>query len=169
MSELTVEELNETDKKDFVNFLGGIYEESPWVAKQAWSERPFRSAHELEESMKNVVQSASKEKKLELLRAHPDLAEQTEMTEESQQEQASAGLDQLRPEQYEAFQRLNETYKEEFGFPFIMAVKNESPVAIRNKMEKRVDHSRADEFRTAITEVHKIAALRIEELLTQPA
>lgn len=168
MTRLTVEELNQADEEEFVEALDGIYEESPWVAEQVLSERPFDSVKELRRAMKRVVRDASRERRLELLRAHPDLGERTEMTEESREEQASAGLDQLGRDQYEAFQRLNETYHEEFGFPFIMAVKGESPKAIRVAMEARIDHSRPEEFRTALDEVDEIAALRLEEQITSP-
>lgn len=164
MSEFTIEELNQADKDTFVDVLGAVYERSPWVAEQTWTERPFFSVDDLHETMKGVVQNASQETKLELLQAHPDLGEKTEMTESSQKEQASAGLDQLSPSQYEAFQDLNETYRDKFGFPFIIAVKDESPSTIREAMEERVDNSESEEFRTALNEVHKIARFRLEDL-----
>ena len=166
MKELTVAELNEVDSEIFVDILGEIYETSPWVAERASEARPFDSVDEIQETMKRVVQNATREKKLELLRAHPDLGERTEMTDASKKEQASAGLDQLSEEQYEAFQRLNEQYREKFGFPFIMAVKNESTEVIREAMERRVEQSNSAEFQTAIEEVHTIARFRLEELLT---
>ena len=166
MKELTVAELNEVDSETFVDTLGGIYETSPWVAERASEARPFDSVDEIQETMKRVVQNATREKKLELLRAHPDLGERTKMTDASKKEQASAGLDQLSEEQYEAFQRLNEQYREKFGFPFIMAVKNESTEVIREAMERRVEQSNSAEFQTAIEEVHTIARFRLEELLT---
>jgi 2-oxo-4-hydroxy-4-carboxy-5-ureidoimidazoline decarboxylase len=165
MSELTIAELNQTDKETFVDILGSVYERSPWVAEQIWSEQPFLSIVDVHENMKRAVQNVSREEKLQLLRAHPDLGEKTEMTEASQREQASAGLDQLSPNQYEAFQRLNETYREKFGFPFIIAVKDESPSTIRAAMEERVDHSESEEFQTALNEVHTIARFRLEDLL----
>jgi 2-oxo-4-hydroxy-4-carboxy-5-ureidoimidazoline decarboxylase len=165
MSEVTIEELNQADKETFVDILGGVYEMSPWVAQRTWSAQPFFTIGDVHETMERVVQDASREEKLELLRAHPDLGEKTEMTEASQREQSSAGLDQLRPSQYEAFQRLNETYREKFGFPFIIAVKDESPGTIREAMEERVDHSKSEEFRTALNEVHTIARFRLEKLL----
>jgi 2-oxo-4-hydroxy-4-carboxy-5-ureidoimidazoline decarboxylase len=165
MTDLTIAELNRTDRDAFVEFLGDVYEHSPWVAERAWADRPFDSVDDLHASMKRVVEDADRERRLELLRAHPDLGERTEMTDASVEEQASAGLDQLTPDQYEAFQRLNERYRDAFGFPFIMAVRDESPDAIRAAMEERVDHSRAEEFRTAIDEVHTIARLRLEERL----
>lgn len=165
MTRLMVEELNRADEAAFVDALGGVYEESPWVAERTRPERPFSSIDELRRAMKDAVGNASRERKLELLRAHPDLGERTEMTEESREEQASAGLDSLDPEQYETFQRLNESYRERFGFPFIMAVRDESVDAIQDAMTERIKHSEAEEFRTALEEVHEIAALRLEELL----
>jgi 2-oxo-4-hydroxy-4-carboxy-5-ureidoimidazoline decarboxylase len=167
MSEHTIETLNDADEAAFVEALGGAYERSPWVAERARSERPFDGVADLHASMKRVVESASRERKLELLRAHPDLGDQTGITDASEAEQASAGLDQLTPEQYEAFQRLNERYRDAFDFPFIMAVRNESPEAIRAAMERRLDNTEDEEFRAALDEVHEIAGLRLDDLLTR--
>jgi 2-oxo-4-hydroxy-4-carboxy-5-ureidoimidazoline decarboxylase len=167
MSELTIEDLNRGDRTAFIDVLGGVYEHSPWVAERTWSERPFWSIDDLHDSMAGTVRSASQEEKLELLGAHPDLGERTEMTDASEVEQAAAGLDELSPEQYETFQRLNESYRERFGFPFIIAVSGESPDAIQEAMETRIDHSKSEEFRTALKQVDEIARFRLEELLTQ--
>lgn len=166
MTNLTIEELNQTDEATFVDSLADVYEESPWVAERVSSERPFGSLDDLQTAMERTVRTASRKRKRELLRAHPDLGEQTEMTDASQEEQASAGLDQLRPELYEAFQQLNETYREKFGFPFIMAVKGASPDEIKDAMEKRIENAESTEFHTALDEVHTIARLRLEDRFT---
>jgi 2-oxo-4-hydroxy-4-carboxy-5-ureidoimidazoline decarboxylase len=165
MRELTLEESNQLDEDAFVNRFGSVYETSPWVAERSWSEQPFSSVTELQGTFEATVENASRERKRELLQAHPDLGEKTEMTEASQDEQTSAGLDQLTPEQYEAFERLNERYRAKFGFPFIMSVNDESPATIRSAMEERVEHSPSEEFRTALDEVHEIARLRLEDML----
>lgn len=163
MRDLTLDELNAMEETAFVDTLGGVYEHSPWVAEAVWPDRPFDSVAALHQRMKQTVDNASKQRRLELLRAHPDLGEQTELTDSSKQEQAEAGLDELSKSQYETFQRLNRTYRRTFEFPFIMAVKNESPDAIRAAMDARIDNSPSTEFDTAIEEVHKIARLRLEE------
>jgi 2-oxo-4-hydroxy-4-carboxy-5-ureidoimidazoline decarboxylase len=163
MSVDTIADLNDLDDAAFVDELGDVYEHSPWVAERAAADRPFDSVTALHERMAQAVRDASEERKLELLRAHPDLGEQTEMTDASEQEQASAGLDELTPEQYEAFQRLNERYRETFGFPFIMAVKGASPDEIQAAMEERGENSEATEFETALDQVHEIARLRLDE------
>ncbi len=149
----------------FVDILGSVYEKSPWVAEQAWFDQPFSSTDAVHESMKQVVESASREQKLELLREHPDLGEQTEMTEASRDEQASAGLDQLSQKQYKDFQQLNKKYRDRFEFPFILAVKGASPDAIQETMKSRINNSPTEEFQTALDEVHKISQLRLDEIL----
>lgn len=163
MSEHTLAELNGVEEETFVDVLGDVYEHSPWVPERVVADRPFDSADDLHEHMAQAVRDAAEERKLELLRAHPDLGEQTEMTDASEQEQASAGLDSLQPDQYETFQRLNDRYREKFGFPFIMAVKGSSPDEIQAAMEDRVENSEAVEFETALDEVHEIARLRLED------
>lgn len=163
MNEYSLEELNEADEGTFVAALGDVYESSPWVAERVAADRPFASVEGLHDHMAGAVDDASEERKLELLRAHPDLGEQTEMTDASETEQASAGLDELQPDQYETFQRLNETYRDRFGFPFIMAVKGASPDEIQAAMEARIDNAEPEEFRTALEQVHEIARLRLEE------
>jgi 2-oxo-4-hydroxy-4-carboxy-5-ureidoimidazoline decarboxylase len=167
MSEYTIETLNGADEAAFVEALGGVYERSPWVPARAWSERPFDDVADLHACLKRVVRNASQERKLELLRAHPDLGDQTDITDVSEAEQAAAGLDQLTPEQYETFQRLNERYRDAFRFPFIMAVRDESPEAIMAAMERRLDNTEDEEFQTALDEVHRIARFRLEDLLTR--
>lgn len=162
----TIEELNTLGKGDFVDLLGDVYEESAWVAEQTYSEQPFVSVQTLTNTMQEIVNNAPNDAQLELLRAHPDLGEQTEMTDASEAEQASAGLDSLSETQYDAFQRLNDQYREKFGFPFIMAIKNESPDAIQTAMEQRVKHRRDQEFETALDQVHQIAKLRLQEIFS---
>jgi len=164
MKHSTIEELNESEKDEFITLLRGVYEESAWVAKQVHSKRPFSSIQALHDAMRETVNNASRDMQLKLLRAHPDLGEQTEMTDASKSEQASAGLNDLSPSQYDTFQRLNSQYREKFGFPFIMAVKNESPDAIQTTMEDRVKHAADQEFETALNQVHEIAKLRLQEI-----
>jgi 2-oxo-4-hydroxy-4-carboxy-5-ureidoimidazoline decarboxylase len=166
MRQVELTDINEASRAAFVEMLGDIYEESPWVAERSATARPFASVSELRETMRQTVQDASDGEQLALLRAHPDLGEQTEMTDASESEQSAAGLDELGPQQYETFQRLNDRYREQFGFPFIMAVKNEGPDTIQAAMERRVENGESEEFQTALDEVHKIARLRLNELVS---
>lgn len=155
----------------FVDRFGGIYEHSPWVAERAASVlEDSATTEQLASVMADCVDNASVEQQLALIRAHPDLAGRAqiagELTAESTEEQASAGLDHCSPEEYEQFQSLNTAYKEKFGFPFVMAVRGSNRAEILAAFERRLQHDYATEFETALTEIHKIARLRLEAMET---
>jgi OHCU decarboxylase len=154
-----------TDK--FVSRYGGIYEHSPWVAEQAQAVLAGADAdHELLAGlMADCVDNASVEKQLELIRAHPDLAGRAQvagdLTADSSEEQSRAGLDQCTADEYQQFQSLNSAYKEKFGFPFIMAVRQSSRLEILQAFAARIENDYDEEFETALQEIHKIARLRL--------
>ena len=118
------------EKCDFVTTFGAIYEHSPWIAEQAF-DRGITAKHDQIEALHglfcDVFLSADKEAQLGVIIAHPDLAGRAaragELTKESTNEQASAGIDTLTEEEFNRFTELNDAYKAKFGFPFIMAVK----------------------------------------------
>jgi len=152
---------------DFVTRFGGIYEHSSWVAERAEPHlQEALAAGDIARVMADCVDNASAERQLELIRAHPDLAGKAQvagdLTAESTTEQASAGLDQCTPDEYEQFQTLNSRYKEKFGFPFVMAVRNSSRRQILDTFERRLQNEYDDEFEAALVEIHKIARLRLE-------
>ena len=83
------------------------------------------------------------------------------MTADSAAEQASAGLHECSKIEYERFQALNEAYKEKFGFPFVMAVRDSSCKEILETFSRRLQNDYDLEFETALAEIHKIARLRL--------
>ena len=115
-----------------------------------------------------IVDAAPRARQLALLNAHPDLAGRLavsgELTAESTSEQASAGLDKCSPDEFRRFTELNEAYKRKFPFPFIMAVKGKSRAEILKAFEHRIHNAEDIEFRTALSEVHKIALIRLRDL-----
>jgi OHCU decarboxylase len=161
---------------EFLRRYGGIYEHSPWVAEQTYEEAAnITDPDRLAEIFAKHVNAAGEDKKLALIRAHPDLAGKaavgarqagdhplTDLTEASKQEQQSAALDQCTPEEYKQFHKLNRRYKDKFGFPFIMAVRNSNREEILRAFAARLDNDSETELATAITEVHKIARLRLQ-------
>ncbi len=153
----------------FVAKYAGIYEHSSWVAERAEPHlQQSLAVDDVGRVMADCVDNASTERRLELIRAHPDLAGKAqvagELTAESTTEQASAGLDQCTQAEYEQFQSLNKRYKEKFGFPFVMAVRNSSRQQILQMFERRLQNEYDDEFEAAIVEIHKIARLRLEAM-----
>ena len=163
-----LEKLNQAKIKDL---LGGIYEHSPWVADILFSQGIKSQDNNIDflaERMKKIVEASSKQMKLNLLKAHPELAGKLaisgNLTKDSTDEQASAGLDQCSKEEFSEFSKLNFEYTEKFGHPFIIAVRGLTRSEILASFNDRLDNDREKEFSTAMEEVHKIARLRLEQL-----
>ncbi len=157
------------DAHDFIARYADIYEHSPWVAERvAPLVTEGDDTEQLAMLMADCVDNASTEQQLELIRAHPDLAGRAqvagELTAESTVEQASAGLDQCSPEEFERFQRLNGAYRDKFGFPFVMAVRGSSRSQILDAFAARLENDYDLEFETALAEIHKIARLRLDAM-----
>ncbi len=153
-------------RSDFVARYGGIYEHSPWVAEQVNELVDDNvDTQQLARLMADCVDNASREQRLELVCAHPDLAGKAQisgdLTVDSSVEQASAGLDQCTPDEYARFQALNASYKSKFNFPFVMAVRDSSRAQILAAFETRLGNDNNLEFETALEEIHKIARLRL--------
>ena len=152
----------------FVEQFGGIYEHSPWVAERSW-QRGVNERHtqldQLAELMAGVLADASEAEQLQLIRAHPDLAGRAalkgELTDDSTDEQSSAGLDQCSAEELARFQTLNDAYKARFDMPFIMAVRHSNRHEILAGFEERIHNDQATEFNRALFEINRIAKLRL--------
>jgi 2-oxo-4-hydroxy-4-carboxy--5-ureidoimidazoline (OHCU) decarboxylase len=61
---------------------------------------------------------------------------------------------------------LNASYREKFGFPFVLAVKGYVRAAIIAAFTRRLDNDRPTEFAASLREIDKIARLRLAALLT---
>ncbi|SFQ57952.1 OHCU decarboxylase [Roseivivax halotolerans] len=163
---------SEMDRESFVAEFGGIFEHSPWIAERA-HDLELGPAHDCAAGVHNalarIFRSAEEPRRLEVLKAHPDLAGKLaaakRLTAESTAEQASAGLDALTDEEREAFTKMNEAYTEKFGFPFIIAVKDNTKATIMQAFKDRLNNDRATEFETACRQVERIAKLRLLDKL----
>ncbi|WP_274630192.1 allantoinase PuuE [Arvimicrobium flavum] len=159
-------------KEDFVAKFGGIFEHSPWIAERAYALElgpAHDSAGGLHNALCRIYRSASESERFGVLTAHPDLAgklaQARRLTAESTAEQASAGLDALTDAERETFTRLNTTYVEKFGFPFIIAVRDNTKASILSAFETRIANDRATEFATACKQVERIAWHRLRDML----
>jgi OHCU decarboxylase len=153
------------DHDAFMARFGGVFEGSPWVAERAWATRPFGSLDALHGAMVDVVARAPHEVKLGLIRAHPDLAARIALTPESEREQAAAGLDSLTPEQFDRITWLTAAYRARFGFPFIVCAREHTPDSIIAAAERRTESAAEEEEQTALSEIAKIARLRLADLV----
>src|SRR5271168_2587421 len=170
MLQKPLDELNACTQGDFVAALANIFEYSPWVAEQAFSARPFAGVNALFAAMKTAVERAPEGLRLALIKSHPDLADKTRraegLTAESSAEQNSVGLDRLSDAEYEAFEAVNNAYRSKFGFPYIVCVRRHTKDSILRDFERRLPNDAATEMRQSIEEICRIAALRLDQLVT---
>jgi len=167
MMKMTLANLNAADEAGFMAALGDVYEHAPWVAQAALKQRPFATLVALHAAMMDAVRAAPPEQRLTLIKGHPDLAGKAAragtMTVESKAEQASAGLDRLSEAEFAQFHRLNDAYREKFGMPFIICVRRHSKDSILQQFERRLQNTMSAEIETALGEIVRIAALRLDQ------
>lgn len=157
---------------DFVAAYGGIFEHSPWIAERA-HDLELGPAHDsaigLHHALCRMFRSASRAERLGVLTAHPDLAGKLaaagKLTAESTSEQAGAGLDLLTDEERATFQRLNAEYVEKHGFPFIIAVRDNTKASIGDALNRRIANDSDTEFAEACKQVERIAEWRLMDML----
>ena len=156
------------DREAFVATYGPLFEHSPWVAEAAYANGPYADREALLEGFVAVLDAAPKERQVALVRAHPDLAGKAAiegtLTPDSQREQASAGLDRLTPEEFEAFTRANAAYHERFDLPFVICVRDHDKESILEAAEARLHNDYESELRTALGEIARIAHHRLEAM-----
>ena len=161
-----INKINKLSKSEFIKVFANIFENAIWIAEELYNQKPFDNFEELSSKMLNIFETATKEKQLKILNAHPDLANKTKislLTPDSLKEQINAGLDQCTKEEFNEFKKLNNTYKK-FGFPFILAVKEKTKIEILNNFRKRIFSDPEIEFGEAVKQVKQIAILRLKEL-----
>ena len=151
----------------FIARFGPVYEASPWAAEAVWpaaARGALDDPEALAEAMRTAVDAAPRERRLELIRAHPQLAVAGRMAEASVREQRGAGLDQCSAEELAAFRSLNAAYLARFGHPFIIAVKGLSRGDILAAFAARLENDAEADFATAMEQIHRIAGFRLASL-----
>ena len=133
---MTLDDINALDREAFTVRLGGIADDSPWVAYGAWDARPFADPLELVAAFRGAIARAEDERQIALICAHARLAGH-----------ADAG------------------YRERFGFPFVICAHRQSPDGLVQAYEQRLAHEPELEVAIALDEVVKIIRLRIADLL----
>ena len=151
------------DREAFVATYGPLFEHSPWVAEDAYEHGPYEDRQALYEGLVAAMYAAPEDRQIALVRAHPELAGKV-ATVDSEREQSSAGLDRLERDEYETLVSANAAYREKFGFPFVICVRDHDKASILEAAEARVRNDPATELRTALAEIARIAHHRLEAL-----
>lgn len=171
MSPVALPQLNEAPLEGFLSVCGPVFEHSPWIAERTWPRRPFASVQALREALLATMHNASPEEKLGLIRAHPDLvdrlAREAGLGALSASEQAAAGLDELSPQEAQKLRSFNRSYRERFGFPFVICARENRKEGILRAFPERLRNSPAQEMEIALSEIGKIAWLRLLDAVAE--
>lgn len=166
-----IQEINVLDQDTFIHTLAGLFEGPPWIITQAWLSHPFTSREQLYQTLCSIMYQAPVEQQISLLRAHPDLVGRAALagtlSPASTNEQAAVGLDRLTSEEIATFQRLNQTYRDQFGFPFVICARENKKESILTGFTTRLQHTQQQEIEIALAEVAKICALRLQDLVEE--
>ena len=167
---MTTAPASQMTREKFVSEFGGIFEHSAWIAEGAFDLElgpTHDNAQGVHQALARVFRSATEEQRLGVLTAHPDLAGKLaaakRLTAESTAEQAAAGLNALTAEEHASFTDLNNAYTTKFGFPFIIAVRDNTKTTIMAAFKRRINNDRDVEFSEACKQVERIAELRLIE------
>ena len=163
----TIDKINKLSRSEFVEIFANIFEKTKWIAEKLYNQKPFDDFKDLCSKMLGIFETAGKETQLKILRVHPDLADKVTvnlLTSNSRSEQSNAGLDQCSEEEFNEFKNLNKSYRQKYGFPFVIAVKGKNKIEILSEFRKRILNSVDEEFNEAIIQVGKIANLRLNEI-----
>ena len=166
-----INNINKLPEIQFIKFFANIFENSQFIAEALYKKKGdgFNDFKDLINKMMDIFESTTKEQKLKILNAHPDLADKAKiasLTSDSKNEQNSVGLDQCTEDEFNEFKKLNDLYKKKFNFPFIYAVKGKNKNEILDNFKKRISNSLDEEFSNCLNEVKLIAKLRLKEIET---
>jgi len=161
----SIEKFNKLSKTEFISIFGNIFEKTEWIAEKCYELKPYNNLDNLFSKMIEIFESAKKDKHLEILNSHPDLAIEKKLTEDSKNEQKEASLNQCSEDEIREFEKLNKEYKKKFAFPFIIAVKGKNKEEILNNFRQRITNDINLEFEEAKKQVKKIAGFRLSEII----
>ena len=167
----TLEALNALPLVSFVAALGEVFEHASWVAEAAAAGRPYATVTALHDAMMRVVRAAKSDRQHAFIAGHPELGsrvKRADLTDDSQAEQGSLGLDRLSAEEFARFSRLNAAYREKFGIPFIVCVRRHTRDSVLRQYERRLANDVAAERAEALKQIGLITRLRLVATVDGP-
>ena len=163
----TIDNINSLNKSEFLSIFGNVFEKTESVALKVFELKPFKDFDDIISKMQKIYEEYDRNKILEILNSHPELAIEKKLTTDSKLEQTSANLNECSEEEFDEFKKLNLEYKNKFRFPFIIAVKGKSKTEILNNFRQRILNDVESEFKEAKKQVKKIATFRLNEIINQ--
>tara|TARA_B100002051_G_scaffold35873_1_gene29426 strand:- start:1116 stop:1613 length:498 start_codon:yes stop_codon:yes gene_type:complete len=162
----TIDNINGLNKSEFLSIFGNVFEKTESVALKVFELKPFKDSDDIVSKMLKIYEEYDRNKILQILNSHPELAIEKKLTNESKLEQTSANLNECSEEEFKEFKKLNLEYKTKFGFPFIIAVKGKNKNEILVNFRERIQNDLNKEFLEAKNQVKKIASFRLKDILS---
>ena len=162
----SIDKINQLTKNDFIDIFGNVFEKTYWIADKTFNLKPYKNFNELLSTFFKVYENISKEDLLKIFNAHPELAVEKKLTNDSRKEQGNASLNQCSDQEFIEFKKLNVNYKKKFGFPFIVAVKGKKKEEILENFRQRFTNDANREFNETKEQVKKIADFRLKEIIS---
>jgi OHCU decarboxylase len=168
--QVRLEQVNAMSMEEFVATFGRLFQGPAWVVENAYTHRPFGDTHALRRAFQESLFTATPPQQQELMTSYPALGSdevaQGERGEESSRDQGSAGLTRLTDEGHAAFQELTTAYREKFGFPLIISVRDTvDQEQVLKVGRSRLGNSPTQEHAAALIEIAKIAGHRFDDLV----
>jgi len=160
----TLSELNGGNEVQATALLEPLIERAPEIAARVARRRPFQSADDLHQTIRQELLSLDETERVSLFRAHPELAPDNPlaMTGASQSEQGRLNLTTETNEYRDRLADLNAKYHGKFGFPFITAlVRHQSMQSVLTEFEVRLTKDRATEIEQAMVQVVTVSSARV--------
>ena len=161
----SIRKVNQLSENEFIDTFGNVFEKTNWIANKAFNLKPYKNFDDFISTVIKIYENSSREDYLTIFNAHPELAVEKKLTEDSHKEQKGANLNRCNNEEFSEFKNLNIEYRSKFGFPFIIAVKGKNKNEILNNFRKRIKNEINLEFNEAKEQVKKIATFRLNEII----
>jgi 2-oxo-4-hydroxy-4-carboxy-5-ureidoimidazoline decarboxylase len=161
----SIRKVNQLSENEFIDTFGNVFEKTNWIANKAFNLKPYKNFDDFISTVIKIYENSSREDYLTIFNAHPELAVEKKLTEDSHKEQKGANLNRCNNEEFSEFKNLNIEYRSKFGFPFIISVKGKNKNEILNNFRKRIKNEINLEFNEAKEQVKKIATFRLNEII----
>lgn len=160
-------ELNDAEEEQAIAMVAPLVERAPEIAIKVARHRPFQSPDALFEVIRRELMELGETERIDLFRAHPELAPDNPlaMTSESQSEQGRLNLTAHDTEFRARLSALNRRYREKFGFPFITALVRHADIdSVLTELETRMASDRNSEIEEALGQISKVSYSRVHAL-----
>lgn len=165
--DLRLHTLNTCSNEQFLAVMDIVWENAPWVGQHAVQQRPFPSMDALHAEMLAAIQALPPKELLAFFAGHPELggeqARTGAMTAASVREQGLWGLERLEHQHAQEWDHYNRLYRERFGFPFILCIRQHNLVSALQVFQTRLRNDQVTEIHNALQEIAAISRLRLHD------